>query len=182
MTTEKASESQGNPWLVLRTRSHHENIVESSLRQKHINVFLPRHHVVRRRRDRRTVLQMPLFPGYIFVHLPFLDRSRVLTIPNIVSLVGSRNFPSVISEEEIDWIRRGVEHGNAVPHPYLSVGDRIKVVSGPLSGMQGVLLRKQNSTRVVICLDSISRSFMVEVDLESIEPLAPSFPRYREAV
>lgn len=169
-------------WFVLFVRSNQEKVIAQRLVEREVEHFLPCYSSVRQWKDRKVTLEMPLFPGYIFVHLPFLNRARVLTIPNIVSLVGSRNFPSVISEEEIDWIRRGVEHGNAVPHPYLSVGDRIKVVSGPLSGMQGVLLRKQNSTRVVICLDSISRSFMVEVDLESIEPLAPSLPRYREAV
>lgn len=119
-------------------------------------------------------LEMPLFPGYLFVRLPFLDRARVLTIPNVVSLVGGRNSPSVVSEAEISWIRLGIEHGNAMPHPSLAVGQRVKIIAGVLAGMQGILVRRQNGTRVVVCLDSISRSFVVEVDLAAVEALSPS--------
>lgn len=120
------------------------------------------------------MLQMPLFPGYLFVRTPFSDRARVLTMPNVVSLVGGRNSPSVVSEEEISWIRVGLEHGNAMPHPALAVGQRVKIIAGALSGMQGILLRRQNGTRVVVCLDSISRSFVVEVDLGAVEAIPPS--------
>jgi len=161
-------------WFVLFVRSNQEKKTAQRLAASGVQHFLPCYPSVRQWADRRVTLEMPLFPGYVFVHLPFLERAKALTLPNVVSLVGGRNSPSVVSEEEINWIKMGIEHGNALPHPTLAAGDRVRIVAGSLSGMQGILLRRQNNTRVVVCLDSISRSFVVEVNLDAIEPvLAP---------
>jgi len=169
-------------WFVLFVRSNQEKRIAQRLGECEIEHFLPCCRSLRHWKDRRVTLEMPLFPGYLFVRMPFVERARVLTMPNVVSLVGAKNSPSVVSEEEISWIKQGVEHGNAMPHPFLAAGQRVRVIAGALCGMQGVLLRTQNNTRVVICLDSISRSFVVEVDLASIEPVAPSPHIYQEAV
>jgi transcription antitermination factor NusG len=107
---------------------------------------------------------------------------KVLSLPNVVSLVGSKSSPSIVSEEEIENIRRGVEFGNAAPHPQLSVGQRVAIVSGVLRGMEGILLRAQNNTRVVISVDSIARSFAVEVDISCLKPLSSVFQQERRAV
>ena len=168
-------------WFVLFVRSNQEKRIAHRLVEHDIEHFLPCCRSVRQWKDRRVSLEMPLFPGYLFVRLPFLNRARVLTLPNVVSLVGPKNSPSVISEEEIGWIRRGIQHGNAMPHAYLTAGQRVRITDGALSGMQGILLRIQNRTRVVVCLGSISRSFVVEVDLESVEPLIPDMQFYRKA-
>jgi transcription antitermination factor NusG len=169
-------------WFVLFVRSNQEKRIAQRLADRQIEHFLPCCRSVRQWKDRRVTLEMPLFPGYVFVRLPFLERSKVLTLPNVVSLVGNKNSPSVISEEEIAWIRRGVEHGNASPHPYLQIGQRVIITAGALSGMKGLLVRKQNNTRVVVSLDSIARSFVVEVDLESVAPLTSQPHDYKQAV
>ncbi|HEY6968100.1 MAG TPA: UpxY family transcription antiterminator [Candidatus Angelobacter sp.] len=169
-------------WFVLFVRSNQEKMVSQRLTEREVEHFLPCYPSVRQWKDRRVTLDMPLFPGYIFVRLPFVDRVKVLTVPNIVSLVGNKNSPSVVSQEEINWIKCGLEHGKAMPHTYLAAGERIKVIAGPLRGMQGILLKRQNGARVVVCLDSITRSFVVEVELDSIKPLAPLLDDYREAV
>ena len=83
----------------------------------------------------------------------------------------ARHGAAVISSDEIAWIRCGLAHGQAEPHEYLQVGQRVMITSGPLSGMQGVLTRKTNGARVVVSLDSIARAFMVEVDESSIKVL-----------
>ena len=168
-------------WFVLFVRSNQEKTTSQRLSDRQVEHFLPCYQSVRQWKDRKVTLEMPLFPGYVFVCLPFVDRAKVLTVPNVVSLVGSKNSPSVVSQEEINWIKSGLQHGKATPHAYLAAGERIKVIGGPLRGMQGILLRRQNGTRVVVCLDSISRSFVVEVELDSIEPLAP-LRDYPEAV
>lgn len=151
------------------------------LADQEIEHFLPCCRSVRQWKDRRVTLEQPLFPGYVFVRLLFSERMRVVTLPNVVSLVGTKNSPAVISEEEIGWIRLGIQHGNAMPHPHLTIGQRVRIVTGALCGMQGVLVRRHNSTRVVVCLDSISRGFVVEVDLDSLEPLTPELQSYKEA-
>lgn len=169
-------------WFVLFVRSNQEKRTAVRLTACNVQHFLPCYRSMRHWADRRVTLEMPLFPGYVFVHLPFVERAKVLTLPNVVSLVGGRNSPAVVSEEEINWIRMGIEHGNALPHPNPSAGDRVRIVAGALSGMEGILLRRQNNTRVVVCLDSISRSFVVEVSLDAIEPVVGPHGDYPQAV
>jgi transcription termination/antitermination protein NusG len=159
-------------WFVLFVRSNQEKRTAQHLAHREIEYFLPCCRSVRQWKDRRVTLDMPLFPGYVFVRLPFIDRTRVLTLPNVVSLIGNRNTPSELSETEIDWIRKAVEHGNALPHPYLKTGQRVVITSGIFSGMQGIFERKQNNTRVVVSIDSIARAFSVEVDMSCLKPLA----------
>jgi transcription antitermination factor NusG len=169
-------------WFVLFVRSNQEKRTAQRLADCEVEHFLPCYRSVRQWKDRRVTLDMPLFPGYLFVRLPFIERAKVLTLPNVVSLVGSKAAPSVISEEEINWIRRGVEHGGAAPHPYLVSGQSVIITSGALCGMRGVLLRKQNNTRVVVSVDSISRSFVVEVGIDQVAPLTAEASGYRRAV
>jgi len=161
-------------WFVLFVRCNQEKMTAQRLTEQEVEHFLPCYQSVRQWKDRRVTLEMPLFPGYLFVHLPLIERARVLTLPNVVSLVGNRNSPSEISEQEIAWIKQGIKHGNAMPYPYLKVGQRVVITSGVLSGMQGILVRKQNKTRVVVSLDSISRGFVVEVDIASVKPIGRS--------
>lgn len=163
-------------WFVLFVRSNQEKRTALRLKEYEVEHFLPSYRSVRQWKDRRVTLEMPLFPGYVFVRLPFIERGRVLTLPNVVSLVGNKSSPSEVAEEEIEWIRRAVEHGNVAPHPYLTAGQRVVIISGALNGMQGILLRQQNNTRVVISIDSISRGFVVEVDVAAIRVMAHSVP------
>jgi transcription antitermination factor NusG len=159
-------------WYVLFVRTNQEKRVADSLAARAVEHYLPCYSSIRKWKDRRVKLEIPLFPGYIFVHLPLLDKRNVLTVPNIVSLVGSSRGAAEIAEEEIQGIRRGLEQGTAQPHPYLKQGDRVMITTGIMSGMEGVLLRRQNGARIVICLDSIFRAFVVEVDEGSVQPLA----------
>jgi transcription antitermination factor NusG len=159
-------------WYVLFVRTNQEKRVAESLAARAVEHYLPCYSSIRKWKDRRIRLEIPLFPGYIFVRLPLLDKRNVLTVPNIVSLVGNSRGAAEMAEEEIQGIRRGLEQGTAQPHPYLKQGDRVMITTGIMSGMEGVLLRRQNGARIVICLDSIFRAFVVEVDEGSVQPLA----------
>ena len=128
------------------------------------------------------ILNMPLFKGYVFVHLPFAERVRVLSLPGVVGLIGSRTVPSIVSPEEIDCIRRGVEFGRAAPHPLPVEGQHVMITDGVLCGMQGTLLRSQNKTRVVVAIDSIARSFAVEVDISCLSITGGAPTQERKAV
>jgi transcription antitermination factor NusG len=169
-------------WFVLFVRANQEKRTAQRLAVHEIEHFLPCYRSVRQWKDRRVTLEMPLFPGYVFLRLPFADRNRVLTLPNVVGLVGSRNSPSIVSPEEIDSIRRGVEFGNAAPHPVLAEGQRVVIISGVLSGMRGTMIRSQNNTRVVIAIDSIARSFAVDVDISCLKPIREFPSQERRAV
>lgn len=168
-------------WFVLFVRANQEKKTAQRLASHEIEYFLPSYRSVRQWKDRRVTLEMPLFPGYVFVHLPFFERNSVLTLPNVVGLVGGKHSPSIVSTEEIDCIRKGIDFGNAAPHPALAAGQRVMVTSGVLSGIQGTLLRGQNNTRVVISVDSIGRSFAVDVDISSLKPIEDHLPLERQA-
>ena len=136
-----------------------------------IEHFLPTCQQLSQWRDRKVKLLKPLFPGYVFVRLALVDRLKALLVPNVVSLVGTKNAPAVVPDEEIEWVRRGLAHGKAEPSPYIKAGDTVVIKAGAMAGMEGVLMRMQNSTRVLVQLNSISRAFTVEVDSNWLEPL-----------
>jgi transcription antitermination factor NusG len=163
-------------WYVLFVRSNQEKRVADRLSGRAIEHFLPCYASMRRWKDRRVKLEMPLFPGYVFVHLPFLERMKVLTLPNVVSFIGTRNAPAVVSEDEISSIRKGIEHGSAAPHDCLEAGQRVMITAGAMAGMEGILLRRQNKARLIVAVESISRAFSVEIDADCVKPLERRSP------
>jgi transcription antitermination factor NusG len=152
-------------WYAAYTRANHEKTVAEQLRQRSVEYFLPCYSSVRRWKDRKVCLQMPLFPGYVFVRIPLHDQMRVREIPSVATLVGSNGTPTALPDEDICALQKGFAKGVcAQPYPYLAVGRRVRVVSGPLAGFQGILLKRKNRTRFVISLDLIMRSVAVEID------------------
>jgi transcription antitermination factor NusG len=117
-------------------------------------------------------LQLPLFPGYVFVRLALRDRLQVLEIPSVARLVGFNGTPAALPDAEIEALKAGLESGvRAVPHPYLKVGRRVRIISGPFEGLEGVLIRKKNELRFVISLDLIQRSVLLDIEASSVEPM-----------
>lgn len=162
-------------WYALHVRCNQERAVTGGLTCRGISHFLPCYDSVRQWKDRRVKLQVPLFPGYLFVRILFRQRTLVITVPNVVSLVGPGNSPTPVSQEQIDWIQSGIEHGNALPHEWLAVGRRVLIVQGPMTGLEGILVSQRNSNRVVIALESIAQAFAVEVDALQLRALPEKF-------
>ena len=159
-------------WYAAYTSANHEKRVAEQFVVRSVEHFLPVYASVRRWKDRRVTLQLPLFPGYVFVHFALRDRLQVLQIPGVAKLVSFNGTPAVLLEEEIEALRASLENGvRAEPHPYLKVGRRVRVKSGPMTGMEGILVRRKNRSRFVISLDLIMRSVAVEVDALELEPL-----------
>jgi transcription antitermination factor NusG len=137
--------------------------------------FLPVYMSVRRWKDRRVTLQFPLFPGYVFVRLALRDRWRVQQLPGVARLVGFGGEPVALEDREVDGLREALSMGmKATPHPNLNVGRKVRVITGPLAGREGVLKRRNGSFRFVLSMDLIQRSILVDVDVASIEPLPPN--------
>ncbi len=157
-------------WYAAYTSANHEKRVREQLEQRRVASFLPVYETVRRWKDRRMRLQLPLFPGYVFVRMALVDRLRVLQIPSVVRLVGFNGHPSPLADEEIEGLKMGLAAGVlAEPHPFLTAGRRVRIKSGPLAGRQGILLRRKGLLRVVLSIDLIMRSVVVDVDVESVE-------------
>jgi transcription antitermination factor NusG len=152
-------------WYAAYTSANHEKRVAEQLKMRLVEHFLPLYDSVRRWKDRRMKLQLPLFPGYVFVHLALRDRLRVLEAPGVAKLVGFNGTPTALPQQEIEALRTSLGDGvRARPHPCLKVGQRARVKAGPLEGMQGILVRRKNGLRFVISVELIQRAVAVEVD------------------
>lgn len=173
-----APEEAARPmWYVGSTRSRHEKEVEYQLQQRSVECFLPIYEEVHRWKNGRHRVQLPLFPGYVFVRIALRDKLRVLQVPGLVRLVGFQGGPVALPEGEVEAMRTALGAGlNAAPHPYLSVGDRVEVCRGPLQGMKGILLRQPGKCRVVISVELIMRAMVVELDAEDVIPLQGPWP------
>lgn len=153
-------------WFALYTRHQHEKVVEQCLHYKGFEVFLPLYVTVRRWKDRSKHLTVPLFPCYVFVKAATERRLAILTIPGVHDFVTSAGVPIAVSPIEIDALRSAVERGAGVePHPFLKCGDRVRVKSGPLAGLEGFLVRKKNAQcRLVVSLEMLGKAASVEID------------------
>jgi len=160
-------------WYAVYTCANHERRVADQLAYLGVEHFLPQYESVRRWRDRKVRLQLPLFPGYVFVQLALRDRLRVLQVPGVVRLVGFDGRPVPMPDGDVTRIREFLDRGfRAEPHPYLTVGKRVRVNSGPLAGMEGILLRRKGKFRVVISIELVQRAVAVDVDAADVETLA----------
>ena len=156
-------------WCVAYTSANHEKRVTEQLLQRSVEHFLPLYESVRRWKDRRIKLQLPLFPGYVFVRLPLCDRMKVLQVPGVARLVGFNGQPAVLADKEIEALRTStIARLGAKPHPYLTVGRRVRIQRGVLEGVEGILIRRKNALRVVLSIDLIMRSVSVEVDASDL--------------
>lgn len=163
---------QLRPWFAAYTTPRHEKVVARHLLGRHIEYFLPLYTSIRRWKNGcRTPVQRPLFPGYVFVNIPRRECVRVLQIPGVVSIVGAGREPSALPGSDIESLRAALPLCQFEPHPYLVVGEKVRITSGSLAGMSGLLLRKKNNFRVVLTLDLIRQSVAVEIDVDQVEPL-----------
>lgn len=157
-------------WYAVYTNANHEKRVAEQLRQRSVEHLLPLYRSVRRWKDRRVKLELPLFRGYVFVRLALCDRLQVLQVPGVAKLVGFSGRPTALPDKEIETLKKWMVSGvRAEPHVLLHVGGRVRVVRGPMEGVEGILVRKKNLYRVVLTLDLIARSAAVEVDSADIE-------------
>jgi transcription antitermination factor NusG len=115
---------------------------------------------------------LPLFPGYLFVCIRPQDRVRVLQVPSLVSLIGFGAYPVPLPPEDIQALRAVLATMKAEPHPFLKIGDRVRIKSGCLAGIEGILIRKASGSRFVLNVDLIMQAASVEMSAEDVEPIA----------
>jgi transcription antitermination factor NusG len=164
---------QAPRWFALYTASRHEKRVAQHLGQREIEFYLPLYKAQRKWSDgSRVTLDLPLFPGYLFIHIQRNERGRVLGVPGALAVVGGTGGePAWLPDATIDALRSGLETRPARPHPLLIAGQRVRIRSGALTGFEGVVARSKNSFRVVLTVEHIMQSYAVEVALEDLEPL-----------
>src|ERR1700677_3613410 len=164
-------------WFAVYTISRHEKKVAQHLTQREIEFYLPLYKSKRKWSDgSRVTLDLPLFPGYLFVHIKRTERVRVLDVPGALAVVGGTGRePVAMPDEAIDALRTGLHLRRVEPHPLLTAGQRARIRSGALAGMEGIVVRWKNGFRVVLTLEHIQRSIAVEVGGDDLEPLGSGF-------
>jgi transcription antitermination factor NusG len=155
------------------THPRHEKRVALFFEQRGIEHFLPLYRSARKwRNGQKGATELPLFPCYIFVQVARAERVSVLQVPGVRSIVcGAAGEMAPLPADEVEIMRAGLHLRQAEPYPLLQVGQRVRIKSGPLSGMVGILVRKNNACRAVLTMDLIMQSMAVEVDEEELEPV-----------
>jgi len=157
-------------WYALYTCPRHEKRVAQQIESRNFSCFLPLYRSVRRWKDRRKELELALFPGYVFVSMAPENRLQVLQLPGVVRLVSFNGQPAALPAEEIETLRRRLSGAIRVePHPYLRTGHRVRVRSGPMQGLEGIVVRRKDRSRMIFSIDLIQRSVAVEVDEADLE-------------
>lgn len=164
--------AQALPWWAVYTRHQHEKQVSDTLQAKGYEVLLPMYDSVRRWKDRRKLISLPLFPGYVFVRGCRDRRLGIVSTPGVFMVLSRGEAAAEIPEEEILAIRRTLEAKFAVePHPFLNCGDRVRVIRGALEGLEGILVRKKNIFRLVLSVDMLAQSVAVEINANDVQPV-----------
>jgi transcription antitermination factor NusG len=162
-------------WHALYTRHQHEKVVAQILMRRGFEILLPLCKSVRRWKDRTKVLSVPLFSCYLFLKGGLDRRWDILNTPGIYDLVSSGGQPIAIPTHEIDAIQQAVNSGFRLePHPFLRIGERVRIKRGPLAGLQGLLVRQRNICRLVLSVEMLGRAAAVEVDSFLVERLTNS--------
>jgi transcription antitermination factor NusG len=157
-------------WYAIHTNCQHEKLVARILTQKGFDVLLPLYDVAHRWKDRTKRLSLPLFPCYVFIQGGLDRRLQILGTPGVHGFVGWSGRAAPIPEEEIAAVVRTIESSLKVePHPFLRCGDWVRVRSGPLEGIEGILVRKKNLFRLVLSVEMLQKSVAVEVDVTAVE-------------
>ena len=162
-------------WFAIHTASNHEKRVVQHLRVREIETFLPLYGVTKRWKNRTTVkIEMPLFSGYVFARIAPSERIRVLEVPMVCSIVGNKREPIPLPDAEIERLRVGLQGRQAHPFPYVKVGNRVRIRSGPLTGLEGIVVRTYGGLSVVLSVDLIQKSIVVHVEADELESCVPS--------
>ncbi len=162
------------PWYVIHTYCHHETRVKERLQKRGFQVFLPQLMQPSRRRDRRIILHIPLFPGYIFVQdvLEPATYYDIIKLPGVVRILASGDRLQPVPSETIESIRLAVAgHRSFYPHRFLKKGVSVRVAEGPLTGVIGIIVEaKAKKRKVVIEVELFRRAVAVELEDEAVEP------------
>ena len=165
---------QDQYWYALYTRHQHEKTVADILSAKGFQVFLPLYPVAHQWKDRVKRLSLPLFPCYVFIRASLDLRIPILMTPGVHAFVGVEGRSVRIPDIEIDAVHRTIDNLLHVePYPFLRAGDWVRVKSGPLEGIEGILVRKTNKFRLILSVEMLKKSVAVEVDPSIVERLRP---------
>jgi transcription antitermination factor NusG len=161
------------PWFAVHVRTRHETAIASFLEAKGYEQFVPLYKFKKRWSDRVKVLEAPLFPGYLFCRFDPQFRLPILKTPGVIQIIGYNRVPTPINEAEMSAIQTVIESGmQTQPWPFLEVGERVRIGSGSLRGLDGIVVKMKENHRLVISVTLLRRSVAVEIDSSLVEPIS----------
>jgi transcription antitermination factor NusG len=159
-----------HPWYALQCWVRKESLISAQLESLGFECFLPKYKSVREWSDRKKEVEQPLFPGYVFCRFDYSQRRPIVVTPGILQVVGRGRTP--VADVEIQAIQVAVASGiPSRPWPYLEVGERVRIHTGKLSGLEGILVNFRGNHRVVLSVSLLQRSLALEVDLAWVASL-----------
>lgn len=165
------------PWFALRVRNRAEQLVGSALESKGYEVFVPAYLECRRYAGCVKKINAALFPGYLFCRLQVNNRLPLLTTPGVHHIVAMGGVPISVDEAEVNAIRLVVDSKlPAIPWPYLTSGHRVRIESGPFTGIEGIVMTLKGSERLVLSVHLLQRSVAVEIDRSWVRPMGVAGP------
>jgi transcription antitermination factor NusG len=160
-------------WYAVRVRSNAEKMVHEGLVRKQYESFFPTYRSRRRWSDRIKELDAPLFPGYTFCRFEAVKRLPILTTPGVIAIVSSSQGPIAVDERELAAVRSMILSGIVVgPWPFLREGEFVAVERGPLTGVEGIVVKVKNQFRLVVSVSLLQRSVAVEIDRDWVRPVS----------
>jgi transcription antitermination factor NusG len=161
-------------WVAVQVQTNREKSVASALKIRHYDPFLPLYTLKKRWFDRTVQLEIPLFAGYLFCRWILCPSCRIVDIPGVIRIVGGKQ-PLSVEDAEVEAIQRVVASGlHSRPWEFLRSGEEVRIIDGPLRGVDGILVRTDRSTHFVINVTILQRSVAVEI--------APDCLRRRESL
>jgi transcription antitermination factor NusG len=159
-------------WFALRVKSNFERTTSTILSGKGYETYLPTYRQPRRWSDRTKVLELPLFPGYVFAQFDVERRLPILTTPGVVHIVPPRQAPIAVDEAELNSVRLIVNSGLPMgPYPFLRVGQQVVIRRGAMTGLEGILVQVKGIFRLVVSVTLMQRSVAVEIDRDWVSPI-----------
>jgi transcription antitermination factor NusG len=170
ISTQAGSPMEKRNWFAVYTTCRHEKRVAHHLEQRQIEHFLPIYRAHHKWKDgTKAVVDLPLFPGYVFVRIDLNDRVGVLEVPGVLSMIGTAKQPAPLPDREVEALRVGLDPTKAEPHPLLTVGQRVRITRGALAGVEGIVVRKKGGLQVVLTLSLLMQSIAIEVNGGDVE-------------
>jgi transcription antitermination factor NusG len=161
-------------WFALQVRTRWESSTALLLSGKGYQTLLPTFKARKRWNGKLREVNAPLFPGYVFCQFEAQKRLPILVTPGVLAVVGRGRIPLPVDDAEISAIQTVVSSGfRAEPWPYLEVGQKIRIESDVLSGLEGILINFKGNHRIVVSVSLLRRSVALEIDRSCVKPVGP---------
>ena len=159
--------NHANGWQLAYTIARHEKVVAAQLQSRGIESVVPVYKAIHRWNKRTVALELPLFPSYVFLHCNESNRYAVVSVPGLVSIVSFQGKPATVPHEELTAVLNALKFRHSQPCPYLALGKRVRITSGPLAGVVGVIERIKG-LRVIVSVDCIASSVAIAANADDL--------------